>query len=98
VNFVEFKNRARPIVTEYARTAAEGRGALFFDLTDIYGGIEDDVYTDYCHLTPAGNKRLAEYLGDKLLPVVGQGLQAGATQQATGAATQMQLHGRPAGR
>jgi hypothetical protein len=72
VNFVDFKNRARPIVTEYARLAAESGGALFLDLTDIYGGVEDDVYTDYCHLTPAGNKRLAEYLGEKLLPVVGQ--------------------------
>jgi lysophospholipase L1-like esterase len=72
VNFVDFKNRARPIVTEYARLAAESGGALFLDLTDIYGGVEEDVYTDYCHLTPAGNKRLAEYLGEKLLPVVGQ--------------------------
>jgi hypothetical protein len=69
-NFVEFKNRARPVVTEYARRAAEGSGALFFDLTDVFGGMEDDVYTDYCHLTPMGNKRLAEYLGEKLLPVV----------------------------
>jgi hypothetical protein len=47
-------------------------GKLFIDLTDIFGGIEDDVYTDYCHLTPVGNKRLAEYLGAKLLPVVGK--------------------------
>jgi lysophospholipase L1-like esterase len=69
-NFVEYKNRARPIVTQYARTAAEGSGALFFDLTDIYGGLSGDVYTDYCHLTPLGNQRLAEYLGEKLLPTV----------------------------
>ena len=75
-NFVEFKNRARPIVTQYARAAAEGSGAKFFDLTDIYGGVTDDVYTDYCHLTPIGNKRLAEYLGDKLLPVVGKQVRA----------------------
>jgi hypothetical protein len=76
VNFVEFKNRARPIVTEYARRAAEGSGALFFDATDVFGGIDDDVYTDYCHLTPTGNKRLAEYLGEKLLPVVEKQMQA----------------------
>ena len=69
-NFVEFKNRARPIVTQYARNAAESSGALFFDLTDIFAGVETDVYTDYCHLTPIGNKRLAEYLGEKLLPIV----------------------------
>jgi len=69
-NFVEFKNRARPVVAEYARRAAEGSGGLFFDLTDVFGGVEDDVYTDYCHLTPIGNRRLAEHLGEKLLPVV----------------------------
>jgi lysophospholipase L1-like esterase len=69
-NFVEYKNRARPIVIEYASTAAERFGALFFDLTDIYGGVTGDVYTDYCHLTPLGNQRLAESLGEKLLPIV----------------------------
>jgi hypothetical protein len=69
-NYVEFKNRARPVVTQYARTAAEGSGGLFFDLTSIFAGMPGDVYTDYCHLTPMGNKRLAEYLGEKLLPVV----------------------------
>src|SRR6185369_12122160 len=69
-NFVEFKNRARPVVSQYARTAAGRSGALFFDLTDIYGGVTGDVYTDYCHLTPTGNQRLAEYLGEKLLPTV----------------------------
>ena len=69
-NFVEYKNRARPIVTQYARTAAERSGGLYFDLTDIYGGVTGDVYTDYCHLTPQGNQRLAEYLGERLLPTV----------------------------
>jgi len=76
-NYVEFKNRARPIVTEYARGAAEGSGAPFFDLTDVFGGMEDDVYTDYTHLTPMGNKRLAEYLGEKLLPAVRKQVHAG---------------------
>jgi hypothetical protein len=72
VNFVEFKNRARPIVTELARQAAEGNGARFVDLTDIFGGMTEEAYTDYCHLTPMGNRRLAEYLGERLLPVVAE--------------------------
>jgi hypothetical protein len=76
-NYVAFKNRARPVVTEYARKAAEGSGALYFDLTDVFGGMENDVYTDYTHLTPMGNKRLADYLGEKLLPVVGKQVHAG---------------------
>jgi hypothetical protein len=70
VNFVEYKNRARPFVTERARRAAEESGALFFDLTDIFGGMQDDVYTDYCHLTPMGNRRVGEYLGEQLLPLI----------------------------
>jgi hypothetical protein len=76
-NFVEYKNEARPIVTELARRAAEGTGAQFYDLTDIYGGVSGDVYTDYCHLTPLGNQRLAEYLGEQLLPTVRKRLIAG---------------------
>jgi hypothetical protein len=49
---------------------------MFFDLTDIYGGVTGDVYTDYCHLTPLGNQRLAEFLGERLLPTVRQQLLA----------------------
>jgi hypothetical protein len=79
-NFVEYKNLARPIVTEYARHAAEGSGAQYYDLTDIYGGVTDDVYTDYCHLTPIGNQRLAEYLGEKLLSTVEKSMHARAAQ------------------
>jgi hypothetical protein len=32
--------------------------------------MSEDAYTDYCHLTPMGNKRLAEYLGERLLPIL----------------------------
>jgi hypothetical protein len=82
-NFVEYKNQARPIVTEFARRAAERSGAQFYDLTDIYGGVADDVYTDYCHLTPLGNKRLAEYLGERLLPTVEKRMRASADPAVT---------------
>jgi len=80
-NFVEFKNRARPIVADYARRAAEASGGLFADLTDIFGGVAEDVYTDYCHLTPMGNKRLAEYLGARLLPTVRKTIAARETSR-----------------
>jgi GDSL-like Lipase/Acylhydrolase family len=92
-NFVEYKNRARPIVTEYARRAAERSGGLFFDLTDIYGDVEGDVYTDYCHLTPLGNQKLAEYLGERLLPLVQKRFQAQAPPPRAGVAV-----ARPGGR
>jgi hypothetical protein len=77
-NYVEFKNKARPIVTEYLRETTARNGALFFDLTDVFGGMTEDAYTDYCHLTPMGNRRLAEYVGEKILPIVRTNGRAGS--------------------
>jgi len=69
-NYSEFKNRARPVVIDQMKQATGQTGAYFFDLTNIFGGLDDDAYTDYCHLTPMGNKRLAYYLGEKVLPII----------------------------
>lgn len=69
-NYIEFKNKARPIVIQYMKRTTARYGAYFFDLTDIYGGMKGDAYTDYCHLTPLANKRLAQYLGAKILPII----------------------------
>ena len=66
----EFKDKARPLVIEFLRQAISKNGAHFIDLTDPFGGMSEDAYTDYCHLTPEGNKRLAEYLGERILPIV----------------------------
>ncbi|MGQ0554973.1 MAG: hypothetical protein ACT4PN_03380 [Nitrospiraceae bacterium] len=74
-NFVQFKNEARPIVTRLVKDAAEKTDSLFVDLTDVYGNVGGDVYTDYCHLTPLGNQKLAEGLGDSIVPLVAQRLQ-----------------------
>jgi hypothetical protein len=70
VHYVEFKNAARPVVAGLLREATARTGAAFIDLTDPFGGMSEDAYTDYCHLTPMGNKRLAEYLGERLLPIL----------------------------
>lgn len=69
-NFVEFKNKARPRVVEYLLQSTARTGSVFLDTTDIYGGFEGDAYTDYCHLTPMGNKRLAENIGERILPLL----------------------------
>ncbi len=70
VNYIDLKNRARPIVLGYMNAAAAESGAMVIDLTDIYGGISEDIFTDYCHLTPLGNRILAEYVGVRILPVL----------------------------
>lgn len=69
-NFVEFKNRARPLVVNYLQKSTGRTGSVFLDMTDVFGGVEGDVYTDYCHLTPMGNKKLAEKIGEQILPLM----------------------------
>lgn len=69
-NFVVYKNRARPIVIDLMKRATSPNGSHFVDLTDPFEEMSEDVYTDYCHLTPMGNKRLAEYLADNILPLI----------------------------
>ena len=69
-NFVEFKNRARPLVVDYLQKSTTRTGSVFLDMTDIFGGFDGDVYTDYCHLTPMGNKLLAERIGERILPLL----------------------------
>lgn len=77
-NLVEYKRKARPIVLSGLRSVVSRAGGELVDLTNPFGGIEEDVYTDYCHLTPIGNQRLAEVLGLRIVPIieVGRGVQA----------------------
>lgn len=76
VNFVEYKNRAKPMVVDYLSKSAAKTGATFLDMTDVFAGIEGDAYTDYCHLTPTGNKRLAEEIGRNIMPLIVERLRA----------------------
>ena len=70
INYPEFKNRARPIVAEKLKRVTSHVGASFVDLTDIFGGIKEDAFTDDCHLTPLANKTLAEYIGHRIVPFI----------------------------
>lgn len=70
VNYQEFKNRARPIVAEKLRQVTTGVGASFLDLTDIFGEIKDDAFTDDCHLTPLANKTVAEHISQHIAPLL----------------------------
>jgi lysophospholipase L1-like esterase len=66
----EFKDKARPLVVGFLDEATAKTGSHFINLTDPFGGMSEDAFTDYCHLTPEGNKRLAEYLGERLLAII----------------------------
>ena len=69
-NFVEFKNKARPLVVDYLIRSTTKTGAVFLDMTDVFGGVTDDAYTDYCHLSPLGNKILAEAIGRQVVTLI----------------------------
>lgn len=70
VNFMRFKNEARPLVTAKLSDATARTGAQFFDLTESFASLSEDAYSDHCHLTSAGNRALANDLAQRLLPLV----------------------------
>jgi hypothetical protein len=71
-NLVEFKNKAKPLVVDYLTRSTSRSGAVFLDMTDVFGGVTDDAYTDYCHLSPLGNKVLAEAIGREVFALIGE--------------------------
>ena len=70
VNYPQFKNRARTMVAEKLQQVTADRGASFIDLTDIFGQIKENAFTDDCHLTPLANRTVAEYIGQHIAPLV----------------------------
>ena len=69
-NYVEYKNKAKALVVDLLTQRAAETNSIFLDMTDPFGGLNGDAYTDYCHLTPLGNKRLAERIGERILPLI----------------------------
>ena len=74
-NYEQFVRRAVAMVHERETAMASELGAQFIDLTGIYGGVEEQIYTDYVHLTPRGNELLARHLAERLVPVIRQDAQ-----------------------
>src|SRR5260370_40416116 len=50
-NYEAFMHQAVPYVRSQEEAMARQVGAHFIDLTQIYDGVPQQVYTDYCHLT-----------------------------------------------
>jgi hypothetical protein len=68
--------RAAPLVSGMVAETAERVGGTFLDLTEIYAGRTEQMYTDYCHLTPMGNRVLAEAAAAHLVPLIREDLEA----------------------
>jgi lysophospholipase L1-like esterase len=47
---------------------AENVGATFLDLTDVFDGVDGQVFTDYAHLTPLGNRLVAARIAERIAP------------------------------
>jgi len=69
-NYEAFMQQAVPYVDSEEVKVARDVGAHFIDLTPIYAGVPEQIYTDYCHLTPLGNALLARYVEGKIVPLI----------------------------
>jgi hypothetical protein len=50
------------LIEERGEALRAERGFPFYSFLNIFEGVEDEVYTDYCHMTPVGNRLLAAEL------------------------------------
>jgi lysophospholipase L1-like esterase len=66
----EFLNFVRPVTVELLNEAVAGTDATFIDLTDPFGGMHEQAYLDFCHLSAAGYRALALYLLPRLEPII----------------------------
>lgn len=67
-NYESFIRQARDTVVKYESAMAREVGAEHIDLTRLFGGIREQAYTDYAHLTPLGNEMVARRIADQLEP------------------------------
>jgi lysophospholipase L1-like esterase len=83
VNYEEFSHRAMPFIRERETAMAARVGATFLDLSQPFDGVEEQVYTDYAHLTPRGNELLAQRIAAHVLPMIRADVPPSAVPAAT---------------
>lgn len=69
-NYEEFMLRAVPFISDRIEATVTPLGGRYVDLTDIYRDAHEQVYTDYVHLTPYGNRLVAERMAREILALV----------------------------
>ena len=83
-NYEALMRQAVPYVRDQEASMARQVGGHFIDLTPIYAGVPEQVYTDYCHLTPLGNALLARYVGNKIIRWIRADMARNAAMPAAG--------------
>jgi hypothetical protein len=71
-NYEAFITRAVQYVRTRETEMAARVGGAFIDLTGIFKDVDGQIYTDYAHLTPEGNKLAALFIADRILPLIRQ--------------------------
>jgi len=71
-NYEAFITRAVQYVRTRETEMAARVGGAFIDLTGIYKDVDGQIYTDYTHLTPEGNKLTALFIAERILPLIRQ--------------------------
>ena len=71
-NYEEFMRQAAPWVAQRSNEALTALGADYLDLSGLYwdGSVPGQVFTDYAHLTPAANERLAREVAQRIIPTL----------------------------
>lgn len=69
-NYEEFMVRATPRIAEMIEETVTPLGARFMDLTGIYEEADGQIFTDYAHLTPEGNRILAETISEEIIDML----------------------------
>jgi len=62
--------KAVPWASDTARRTIEATGQRYLDLTGLFKDAAFQAFTDYAHLTPAGNEFLARRVLTEVLPIV----------------------------
>lgn len=85
-NFEEFIRQAAPHTAQRLRETVTPLGARFVDLTTLFPTSEGQIFTDYVHLTPEGNRVVAARMADEVVAFLGersrQAAQPGAPTRA----------------
>jgi lysophospholipase L1-like esterase len=63
-----FMRAAIPWIRDQESQMARSVGAEFIDLTTVFLDTPNQVYTDYCHMTPYGNEIIARAIAARIAP------------------------------
>lgn len=70
--YEDFIRQAVPYVSQRTRETVVPLGARFVDLTELFPTSEGQIFTDYVHLTPEGNRRVAERMAEEVLSLLAE--------------------------